>query len=157
MEKTIRILIVDDDETIRKVLEAILQEEGYITESVDTGKKAIEKTEKQYYNVALLDVRLPDIEGIDLLTRLHDTTPKMRKIIITGFPTLQNAVAAVNQGADAYIMKPFDVEKMLQTIKDQLKKQQDEKAFSEEKIAEFIETRVKELDLQTQNSARRRF
>jgi DNA-binding NtrC family response regulator len=154
-EKNVRILIVDDDETIRKVLEAILQEEGYVTDSVDTGKKAIERTEKQYYNVALLDVRLPDIEGIELLTKLHDTTPKMRKIIITGFPTLQNAVAAVNQGADAYIMKPFDVEKMLQTIKDQLKKQQDEKAFSEEKIAEFIETRVKEMDVQTQNSGKR--
>jgi DNA-binding NtrC family response regulator len=157
MEKSIRILIVDDDETIRKVLEAILQEEGYVTDSVDTGKKAVEKTEKQYYNVALLDVRLPDIEGIELLTKLHDTTPKMRKIIVTGFPTLQNAVAAVNQGADAYIMKPFDVEKMLLTIKEQLRKQGEEKAFSEEKIAEFIETRVRELDVQTQNSGKKHF
>jgi DNA-binding NtrC family response regulator len=157
MEKSVRILIVDDDETIRKVLEAILQEEGYVTDSVDTGKKAVEKTEKQYYNVALLDVRLPDIEGIELLTKLHDTTPKMRKIIVTGFPTLQNAVAAVNQGADAYIMKPFDVEKMLLTIKEQLRKQGEEKAFSEEKIAEFIETRVRELDVQTQNSGKKHF
>jgi DNA-binding NtrC family response regulator len=157
MEKPIRILIVDDDETIRKVLEAILQEEGYVTDSADTGKKAVEKTEKQYYNIALLDVRLPDIEGIELLTKLHDTTPKMRKIIITGFPTLQNAVAAVNQGADGYIMKPFDVEKMLETIKEQLRKQREEKAFSEEKIAEFIETRVRELDVQTQNSVKKNF
>jgi DNA-binding NtrC family response regulator len=157
MEKSVRILIVDDDETIRKVLEAILQEEGYVTDSVDTGKKAVEKTEKQYYNVALLDVRLPDIEGIELLTKLHDTTPKMRKIIVTGFPTLQNAVAAVNQGADAYIMKPFDVEKMLLTIKEQLRKQGEEKAFSEEKIAEFIETRVRELDVQTQNFGKKHF
>ena len=156
MEKSVRILIVDDDETIRKVLEAILKEEGYVTDSVDTGKKAIEKTANKFYNVALIDVRLPDIEGIELLTKLHDTTPKIRKIIITGFPTLENAVAAVNQGADAYIMKPFDVEKMLQTIKEQLNKQQDEKAFSEEKVAEFIETRVKELDVGPQNFAKKR-
>ena len=156
MEKSVRILIVDDDETIRKVLEAILKEEGYVTDSVDTGKKAIEKTANKFYNVALIDVRLPDIEGIELLTKLHDTTPKMRKIVITGFPTLENAVAAVNQGADAYIMKPFDVEKMLQTIRDQLDKQQAEKAFNEEKVAEFIETRVKELDVGPQNFAKKR-
>jgi DNA-binding NtrC family response regulator len=150
MEKTSRILIVDDDENIRKVLETILSDEGYTIESADTAKKAIEKTEKAFYNLALIDVRLPDMEGIELLTKLHDTKPKMRKIIITGYPTLQNAVGAVNKGADAYIMKPFDVEKMLQTIKNQLKKQEEEKKYSEEKIAEFIETRVKELDVITE-------
>jgi DNA-binding NtrC family response regulator len=86
------------------------------------------------------------MEGIELLTKLRDTKPKIRKIVVTGYPTLQNAVAAVNKGADGYIMKPFDVEKILATIKDQLKKQEEEKTFSEEKIAQFIETRVKELD-----------
>ena len=146
MDKQVRILIVDDDETIRKVLEAILQDEGYTIDSADTAKKAIEKSQNEFYNLALLDVRLPDMEGIELLTKLHDTKPKMRKIIITGYPTLQNAVAAVNKGADAYIMKPFDVEKMLHTIKEQLKKQEEEKTYSEEKIAEFIEACVKELD-----------
>jgi DNA-binding NtrC family response regulator len=91
-------------------------------------------------------VRLPDMEGIELLMKLRETKPKMRKIIVTGYPTLQNAVAAVNKGADAYVMKPFDVEKILLIIKDQLKAQANEKVFTEEKIAEFIETRVKELD-----------
>jgi DNA-binding NtrC family response regulator len=157
MEKQVRILIVDDDETIRKVLEAILVDEGYIIDSAETAKKAIEKSQEEFYNLALLDVRLPDMEGIELLTKLHDTKPKMRKIIITGYPTLQNAVAAVNKGADAYIMKPFDVEKMLQTIKEQLKKQEEEKTFSEEKIAEFIEARVRELDTVSPASGKRHF
>jgi DNA-binding NtrC family response regulator len=79
----------------------------------------------------------------------------MRKIIITGYPTLQNAVAAVNRGADAYVMKPFDVEKLLQTIKEQLKKQKEEKNYSEEKVAEFIETRIKELDTIEQQAAKK--
>lgn len=157
MDKQVRILIVDDDETIRKVLEAILLDEGYIIDSADTAKKAIEKSQKEFYNLALLDVRLPDMEGIELLTKLHDTKPKLRKIIITGYPTLQNAVAAVNKGADAYIMKPFDVEKMLHTIKEQLKKQEEEKTFSEEKIAEFIEARVRELDTVSPTSGKRHF
>jgi DNA-binding NtrC family response regulator len=146
MSETVRILVIDDDENIRKVVTAILEDEGYTVESVDTAKKGIEKSEKSFYNLALIDVRLPDMQGIELLAKLRYTKPKMRKIIVTGYPTLQNAVAAVNQGADAYVMKPFDVEKLLQTIKEQLQKQTEERRFNEAKVAEFIETRVKELD-----------
>jgi len=90
------------------------------------------------------------MEGIELLTKLRDTKPKMRKIIVTGYPTLQNAVAAVNKSADGYVLKPFDVENILLTIKEQLKKQAEEREFSEEKIAQFIETRVKEIDAENE-------
>ena len=80
------------------------------------------------------------MEGIEVLSKLRSTKPKMRKIIVTGYPTLQNAVNALNKGANAYVMKPFDVEKILQTIKEQLLKQQEEKSYTEEKVVEFIET-----------------
>ena len=146
MGETARILVIDDDENIRSVLTAILEDEGYIVESVGTAKKGIETSEKSFFNLALIDVRLPDMEGIELLAKMRSTKPKMRKIIVTGYPTLQNAVAAVNKGADGYVMKPFDVEKILQTIKEQLQKQKEEKSYSEAKVAEFIETRVKELE-----------
>jgi DNA-binding NtrC family response regulator len=141
-----RILVVDDDESIRKVLTAILEDQGYTVESVGTAKKAIQKTKRKIYNLALIDIRLQDMEGIQLLTRMRDTTPKMRKIIITGYPTLKNAVEAVNKGADAYIVKPFDMEKVLKTIKEQLKRQEEAKRYSQEKVAEFIKTRVMELE-----------
>lgn len=146
MVENARILIIDDDENIRKALAAILEEEGYMVDTAETAKQAIEKTEKNIYNLALIDIRLPDMEGIELLTKMKDTTPKMRKIIVTGYPTLHNAIEAVNRGADAYILKPFDVEKVLATIKEQLKKQEEEKRFSQEKVAEFIEARVRELE-----------
>lgn len=148
MGETARILIVDDDENIRKVLTTILEDEGYIIESVGTARKAIAKTGKNFYNLALIDIRLPDMEGIELLTRMKDTTPKMRKIIITGYPTLQNAVEAVNRGADAYIIKPFDMKKTLRTLEEELMKQEEEKRYSQQKVAEFIETRVKELEVE---------
>jgi len=144
--KNARILIIDDDENIRKALAAILEEEGYMVDTAETAKQAIEKTDKNIYNIALIDMRLPDMEGIELLTKMKDTTPKMRKVIVTGYPTLHNAIEAVNRGADAYILKPFDVEKVLATIKEQLKKQEEEKRFSQEKVAEFIEARVRELE-----------
>jgi len=140
-----KILIVDDDESIRKVLAAVLEESGYMIDAAENGKEAIEKTDKNFYNLALVDIRLPDIEGSKLIAMMKETTPRMRKIIITGFPSLQNAVEALNKGADAYIIKPFDMDKVLQTIKEQLKKYEEEKKYSQERVTEFIETRVKEL------------
>ena len=143
-----RIIIIDDDESIRKTLSTILQEEGYTVDTADTGKEGIRKTNENCYNLALIDMKLPDIEGIDLLLKIKDTTPRMRKIIITGFPTIQNAMEAVNRRADAFILKPFEMEKVLQTIRGQLKKQEEERQFSQDKVAAFIETRAKELEMQ---------
>ena len=148
MSRNARILVVDDDENIRKVVIAILEDEGYTVESVGTAKEAIEKSKRKFYNIALIDIRLPDMEGIELLTKIRDTTPRMRKVIVTGYPTLQNAVEAVNKGADAYIVKPFDVKKVLKTIEDQLNRQQAEKQYSQDRVAEFIQARVKELDME---------
>jgi len=148
LDQTARILIVDDDENIRTVLKAILEDEGYNVDSVGTANSAIEKTRRNFYNVALIDIRLPDMEGIELLAKVKDTTPRMRKIIITGYPTLQNAVEAVNRGSDAYILKPFDVNKILETIAKQLKEQEKEKKYSQDRVAEFIETRVKQLEME---------
>ena len=148
MGENARILVVDDDENIRRVLATILEEEGYDVETVDTARKATERTKRGFFNLALIDIRLPDMEGIEVLTRMKDTVPRMRKIIITGYPTLQNAVEAVNRGADAYVLKPFDVEKILTTIKENLKSQAGEKTFNQEKVAEFIETRVRELEVE---------
>jgi DNA-binding NtrC family response regulator len=141
-----RIIIVDDDEGIRETLAAILQEEGYQVDTAESGREAIVKTNAKFYNLALIDIRLPDIEGIDLLKEIKETVPRIRKIIITGYPTLQNAIEAVNSRADAYVLKPFDMEKVLKLIKVELEKQRDEKKYSQEKVTEFIETRVKELE-----------
>jgi len=141
-----KILVVDDDENIRKTLTAILKNEGYIVDAAQNGNEAIKKTQTAAYNVALIDIRLPDMEGIDLLAKIKDAVPKTRKIIITGYPTLKNAIAAVNKKADAYLMKPVDIDKLLETIHEQLKLQEAEKTYSEQKVAEFIETRIKELE-----------
>jgi len=146
MAQKARILAVDDDQNILKVVQAILQEKGYEVDTAQTGEEAINKTKENTYDLMLIDIRLPDTEGTELLTKIHDTKPKIRKIIVTGYPTLQNAVAAVNKAADAYVMKPFDVDDLLKTIEDQLAKQKKERSFSEEIVAEFIETRLKEMN-----------
>ena len=146
MGERARILVVDDDESVRKVLATILEEEGYAVDTAKNGREAIKKSTVKFYNLALIDIRLTDMEGTKLLTKVKETMPKMRKIIITGYPSLQNAIEAVNRGADAYVLKPFDMDKVLETIKDQLKKQEEEKRYTQKKVGEFIETRVKELE-----------
>ena len=145
MDKQTRILIVDDDENIRKTMTAILEDEGYIVDSAASGKEALEKTNSATYNLALLDIRLPDMEGVELLKLMKDNLPRTRNIMVTGYPSVQNAISAVNKRADAYLIKPVDVEKLLETVKEQLKLQEEENNFTEMKVAEFIESRVKEL------------
>ena len=149
MDSTARILIVDDDESIRKVLTAILDEEGYVVETAESGREAIRKSNEQFYNLALIDIRLPDMQGTQLLASIRDSVPKMVKIIVTGYPSLQNAIEAVNSGADAYILKPFNVDKTLSIIREHLKKQREEEKYSQEKVTEFIEARAREIEAKT--------
>ena len=146
MDEHARVLVIDDDESIRKTLATILAEKGYSVDTAENGKEAIRKSKAKFYNLALIDIRLPDMEGTKLLTSIKETTPKMIKIIITGYPSLQNAIEAVNKGADAYILKPFNMDSVLNTISEHLKKQQQAKKYGEEKVAEFIETRVREIE-----------
>jgi len=123
------VLIVDDEEGIRKLLTAVLSEKGYSADSCATGQEAIEKADGRFYDVALIDIFLPDVSGVELLKRMRERKPRTRKIIMTGHPSLQNAVEALNRGADAYMMKPLDVEKVLATVKEQLEKQNEERAI----------------------------
>jgi len=145
LDKHARILIVDDDETIRTTMKAILEDEGYVVDLASTGEEAIQLTMKTTYNIALLDIRLPDMEGVELLKLMRDNIPRTRKIMVTGYPSMQNAIAALNKNADAYLLKPLDNEKLLNLVKEQLDSQINELKFSERKVAEFIESRVKEM------------
>ena len=87
---------------------------------------------------------MPDMEGTQLLTTMRDTIPKMVKIIVTGYPSLENAKDAVNMSADGYVVKPImDTDEFLQKIKEHLKKQDEAQRYSEQKVAEYIESRVK--------------
>ena len=150
-----RILVIDDEENIRRTISLTLQHAGYIVDTAENGKQAVEKSQRTFYNLALIDIRLPDMEGTELLTALRETTPRMVKIILTGFPALQNAVTAINKGVDAYLVKPVNTDELLKVIKEQLDKQQKEKEYSQEKIAQFVETRFKELEAEDKAASKR--
>ena len=146
MSESARVLVIDDEETIRKTISMTLQHAGYSVDTAENGREAVRKSEGSFYNLAVIDVRLPDMEGTELLTKLKDTTPRMVKIILTGFPGLQNAVTAINKGVDAYLIKPVNPTELLRVVKEHLNKQKEEKVYSEEKVAKFVESRFKELE-----------
>jgi len=140
------ILIVEDDANIRETLNTILQQKGYSTDTAKNGREATQKSKTKFFNMALLDIKLPDMEGTKLLSTMHQTLPKMIKIMITGYPSLENAVEALNQGADAYIIKPVKPDKLLALIEEKLQKQRQAEKITEEKVTEWIKTRAKKLE-----------
>jgi DNA-binding NtrC family response regulator len=144
-KKVKNILVVDDDEFILRTIKEVLQLEGYSVNVAETGKEALEKSKTHYYNLALIDIKLPDIEGTKLLDMFEGHSPKMMKVIVTGFPTLDNAVDALNRGADAYVMKPIKAEKLLKIVDQKLTEQEEAEKISQEKVKRWIETRVKKL------------
>ena len=151
MSETGRILVIDDDESIRKLLVVTLESKGYSVDTAKDGKEAIRKSASNSYNLALVDLRLPDIDGIELLTAMKETNPTMMKIIVTGYPSVQNAIEAINRGADGYVVKPVKAEQLLSTVQEHLRKQRENKIYSEEKVKQFIDTRVRELETREQH------
>ena len=97
-ENTSNILIVDDNKFIREVLTKILQRTGYYVTSIETGEEMLEKLKSNAYNVAIIDVRLKDTNGIDILGKIQKNTTNMKKIILTGYPSDEDKKRALEQG-----------------------------------------------------------
>jgi DNA-binding NtrC family response regulator len=146
--------VIDDEESIRRTVSMSLKHAGYVVDTAENGKQAIEMSQANFYNLALIDIRLPDMEGTELLTALKETTPRMIKIILTGFPALENAVKAINKGVDGYLIKPVNTDELLRFIKEFLEKQKHESEYSQERLAQFVETRFKELQAEELDKAK---
>jgi DNA-binding response OmpR family regulator len=115
------ILVVDDDKSILRTFTRILQKQDYKVDTAETGKEAIEKAENKHYDLALVDIRLPDTDGTELLAKLKRQLQNTIKIMITGFPSIESGVKALDEGADAYLVKPVKPEDLLMLIKEKLK------------------------------------
>jgi len=140
------ILIVEDDANIGESLSKILQQEGYDADVAVNGGEAIQKSRNKFYDLALLDIKLPDMEGTQLLAKLHETMPKMVKIMVTGYPSIENAMEALNQGADAYVTKPVKPAKLLALIEEKLEEQRQAENVTENKVTDWIKKRARKLE-----------
>jgi DNA-binding NtrC family response regulator len=143
MNQRARILVIDDDMSIRKTVSIILAQAGYMVDTAENGEEAIAKSDINFYNLALIDYRLPDIAGTKLLTLLRETVPRMMKVMLTGFPVLDNAIEAINRGVDGYLTKPVSTEQLLKTVGELLKKQRKEQEFTEQRVVQYVSSRFK--------------
>jgi DNA-binding NtrC family response regulator len=112
-----KILVVDDDADVRSILTKILSEKGFQTDEASSGKDAIEKATSEDFDIAILDLMMPEISGMDVLIELKKVKPKTKIIMITGFATIDNAVQSIKKGASDYITKPFKISDLDATIK----------------------------------------
>ncbi|MCD4741741.1 MAG: response regulator, partial [Desulfobacteraceae bacterium] len=111
------ILIIDDDKQLSLSFTKILTQDGYEIATAYLGQEGIKKAAEVKPDLVILDIRLPDMGGIDVFDVIHEASPKLPVIIITAFGTTETAIKAIKKGAYDYIYKPFDVAEMLVLIK----------------------------------------
>ncbi|MEO0137250.1 MAG: sigma-54 dependent transcriptional regulator [candidate division WOR-3 bacterium] len=112
-----KILIIDDETKICEILKDILENEGYIADFATNGTDGLRKIQKDQIDLVLLDVKLPDIDGLNLLKKIKDFDPNISVIMISAFGTISTAVEAVKNGAEDFIEKPLEINRILTTIK----------------------------------------
>jgi two-component system, NtrC family, nitrogen regulation response regulator NtrX len=115
------ILVVDDEAGVRSSLSGILGDEGYLVESVESGEKALSVLEARRYDLMLLDVWLPGMDGLETLTRVRTMEPELPVVVISGHGTIETAVRAVRMGAHDFVEKPLSLEKTLLAVKNALR------------------------------------
>jgi len=111
------ILIVDDEESIRKSLKDILGDEGYEVVTAASGREALDVLAEAQPSLALLDIAMPDMDGIETLRRFKETRPEMQVIMITGHGTIDTAVQTTKMGAYDFIQKPLSLERVSLAVK----------------------------------------
>jgi two-component system response regulator RegA len=114
------VLVVDDDKAILRTFSRILQKAGFSTETADNGKEALEKVQTRTYDIALIDMILGDSNGLDLLPKIEECSPKTVKIMITGADSAEKRSEACKNGADAYLTKPVNPDTLLRVFKEKL-------------------------------------
>src|ERR1039458_6764993 len=112
-----RILIIDDEAEIRESLETLLQLEGYTVVAAASGHEGLAQIGERSFDVVLLDLALPDKNGMDVLSEIRLLHPQQAVIMITAYGTVENAVRAMQSGATNFIQKPWDNEKLLADVR----------------------------------------
>jgi len=110
MNKAVRILVVDDEMIVREALSNYLREDGYEAVAVETGEEALKMVEGERWNVLFVDLKMPGMDGLEVLREVKKITSDVPVIIITAYATIDSAVQAMKDGAYDYIVKPFDPE-----------------------------------------------
>ncbi|GAB4256149.1 sigma-54-dependent transcriptional regulator [Deferrisoma sp.] len=116
-----RVLVVDDDASLRRILEYNLAEEGYAVATAASGEEALEKLDRAAFDLVVTDIKMPGMDGMDLLRRIKAEAPETQVIVITAFGTIEMAVEAMKAGAAEYITKPFNRDELKLAVRKALR------------------------------------
>ena len=116
--ESLRVLVIDDETVICDACDLVLSENGHTVTARENGKTGLEAIREDSYDVLLLDMKLPDIDGMDILKVVQDEKPELCTIVMTGYSSISNAVQAMREGADNYLAKPFTEDELLQAIEE---------------------------------------
>lgn len=117
-----KILVVDDEQSLREVLSIMLKRAGYVVTSVADGEEAIEHLNKEIFDLVITDLRMPKVDGMEVLKAVKSASPETVVLVITAFATADSAVEAMKQGAYDYLTKPFQVDEVQLIIRNALEK-----------------------------------
>ncbi|TLY21845.1 MAG: response regulator [Nitrospirae bacterium] len=112
-----RILVVDDDPDIRQVLLDRMSSFGYLVETAIDGREALDVLRREGFDGMLLDMLMPGLNGLEVLRRTRESHPDMPVVVVTALSVRQHAAQAVAEGAQAYLLKPFDASQLKQVVK----------------------------------------
>lgn len=111
-----RIFVVDDEEALRTVLGSELEGEGYAVQMAGDGDEAIKILEKDTFDLILLDIKMPTVDGFEVLKFVKQHQPATKVIMLTGFADLKNAIESKKLGAEDFVSKPYDLVDLLTTV-----------------------------------------
>ena len=134
------VLLVEDESTIAKGLEMVMREEGYEVDMADTGQGALKKFWAKDFDLMVADLRLPDIDGMEVIQRVRESWPETKVVIITGYPSVSSAVQAVKLGGSDYLREPFTDDEFITAVEKALEDR--EKSSMEELITETQSERL---------------
>jgi putative nucleotidyltransferase with HDIG domain len=142
-----RILIVDDEEMIRAILSRRLIQEGYSCVTARNGREALNHIYKNTYSLIISDIKMPEMDGIELLKRTKAMCPNMIVIIMTAYPEIDMAVAAMREGAYDFIIKPADLDLVILSVKRALEKKRLEEEIEvyHQNLEKLVEERTAKL------------
>ena len=126
-----RVLVVDDDSNLRKTLSDILRHKGYAPEAVGTGEMALERAKVEAPVVALIDLRLEDMSGLEVMGEIKQHSPQTECIVLTGHASQASAIEAVNLGAYGYLVKPYSMDQLLLNVQRAVEKREARQALLE--------------------------
>jgi DNA-binding NtrC family response regulator len=117
IERSLNILLIEDDDSLSQTLSGILKKEGYLVDCAKTGQAAIDKNKESYYTACLVDYKLPDMTGIDVVKKVKEINPETNIIFMSGYATLEVAIEAIREDVKDFLTKPVNPDEIIKSLR----------------------------------------